>query len=87
VGVYRNGQWYLDTNNSHSFDGADSVYSYGMAGDAPVVGDWDGSGGPKIGVSRSGSWYLNVSGTGTYSDGIDLQFPFGFGTFKYLVGY
>jgi hypothetical protein len=87
VGVYRNGQWYLDANNSHSFDGADSVYSYGMAGDAPVVGDWDGSGGPKIGVSRGGSWYLNVSGTGTYSEGLDLQFPFGFGTFKYLVGY
>ena len=32
----------------------DRCYSYGMAGDFPVVGDWSGNGAPKIGVFRNG---------------------------------
>ena len=39
-----------------------------MAGDIPVVGNWNGSadGKSKIGVFRNGTWYLDYPGTGSW---------------------
>ena len=55
IGVFRNGTWYLDMNGNDSWDpGTDAIISFGMAGDIPVVGDWNGSGTTKIGVFRNG---------------------------------
>ena len=45
----------------------DRCYTYGMAGDIPVVGDWNGNGVSKIGVFRSGNWYLDYNGDGQWS--------------------
>ena len=46
IGIFRNvggfGTWFVDTNGNHVFDvsGADQVFSFGLAGDQPVVGFW-----------------------------------------------
>jgi hypothetical protein len=78
IGVFRNGMWYLDYNGSNAWESCgapanaakDACISFGMSGDVPVVGDWNGSGVAKIGVFRNGMWYLDYAGiyaaTGTW---------------------
>ncbi len=67
IGVFRNGSWYLDSNQNGIWDpGFDTVMAWGIAGDIPIVGDWNGSGTKQIGVFRDGWWYLDYPGTGAW---------------------
>jgi len=61
VGVFRpsNGALYLRNLNVTGF--ADVAINYGLAGDYPIVGDWDGNGTDTIGVYRNGVFYLRNS--------------------------
>lgn len=92
IGVFRSGAWYLDQNGNGAWNGtggltADVRYSFGIAGDVPVVGDWNGNGADNIGVYRAGSWYLDYSGTGAWEGRIADQFVgFGVSVHKPLVG-
>ena len=63
TGVFRpgNGALYLKNSNTTGF--ADIQINYGIAGDSPVVGDWDGNGTDTIGVYRNGVFYLRNSNT------------------------
>jgi len=77
IGVYRpsTSAWYLDVNGNNLWDGRPTdkqLGPYGISGDIPVVGDWDGSGISKIGVFRpsTGMWYLDVSGNGSWDSTI-----------------
>ena len=74
VGVFRpsNGALYLKHPNSIGF--ADIAVNYGLAGDYPVVGDWDGNGTDTIGVYRNGLFLLRNSNTIGFAD---LSFAFG----------
>ena len=64
AGVFRNGQWFVDNGNG-KWDGCgdtpekDRCGSFGLPGDRPVVGDWDGTGRIKVGVFRNGQWFLD----------------------------
>jgi hypothetical protein len=74
TGVFRpgNGLLYLKNLNVTGF--ADVAINYGLAGDYPVVGDWDGNGTATIGIYRDGSFYLRNSNTLGFAE---LVFPFG----------
>ncbi len=74
VGVFRpsNGALYLKNSNSTGF--ADVQINYGLPGDYPVVGDWDGNGTATIGIYRNGSFYLRNSNTIGFAD---IAFSFG----------
>ena len=74
AGVYRpgNGALYLKNSNTTGF--ADVQINYGLPGDYPVVGDWDGDGDATIGIYRNGSFYLRNSNTIGFAD---IVFPFG----------
>ena len=74
TGVFRpsNGALYLKNKNQSGF--ADIQINYGIGGDYPVVGDWDGDGDTTIGVYRNGSFYLRNSNTIGVAD---VVFPFG----------
>ncbi len=74
TGVFRpgNGLLYLKNLNVTGF--ADVAINYGLAGDAPVVGDWDGNGTATIGIYRDGSFYLRNSNTLGFAE---IVFPFG----------
>ncbi len=45
-------------------DVIDHVFYFGVAGDTPVAGDWNGDGIRTIGIYRDGSWVLDSDGDG-----------------------
>jgi len=78
IGVFRNGQWYLDANGNGAWDaGTDTLTTFGLPGDIPVTGDWNGTGTTKIGVFRNGVWYLDTNGNGVWDAGTDTFTTFG----------
>ncbi len=88
IGLFRLGfYWILDANGNGSLDnvngaGGDLAFAYGgIAGDVPLVGDWNGSGTSKVGVFRQGFfWVLDANGNHTFDGtgpGLDLAFAFG----------
>jgi hypothetical protein len=50
VGVYKDGDWYLDLNGDGQWDQGDLWAKLGKPGDRPITGDWDGDGKTDIGV-------------------------------------
>jgi uncharacterized protein (DUF2141 family) len=57
-------------------DVIDHVFLYGMPGDYPVVGDWNGDGVHTIAVFRDGRWYRDVDGDGKWTNS-DVREGFG----------
>jgi hypothetical protein len=74
TGVFRpsNGALYL--KHTHETGFADVQINYGIGGDYPVVGDWDGDGEVTIGIYRNGQFYLRNENTIGYADTV---FAFG----------
>jgi hypothetical protein len=74
IGVFRpgNGHVYLKNTNTSGF--ADITLNYGLPGDYPVAGDWDGNGTDTIGVYRNGVFYLRNSNTVGFAE---IAFAFG----------
>jgi len=78
VGVFRNNRWYLDVNGNGVWEpGTDKTFTFGVTGDIPVTGDWNGDGITKAGVMRGNRWYLDVNGNGVWDPGADSAFTFG----------
>ncbi|MBX3411676.1 MAG: hypothetical protein KF708_03070 [Pirellulales bacterium] len=50
VGVYVDGEWFLDLDGDGQWDEHDLWAKLGTASDQPVVGDWDGDGKDDIGI-------------------------------------
>ncbi len=74
AGVFRpvNGLLCLKNKNDTGF--ADAALNYGLPGDYPVVGDWDGNGTVTIGIYRDGYFYLKNANTLGFAE---VVFPFG----------
>ena len=73
IGVFKpsTGQWYVDRNGNGKWDGCrrdKCLGPFGLAGDLPVVGDWDGNKNIQIGVFRpsTGQWLLDMNGNGKW---------------------
>ena len=62
VGVFRpiSGVIFLKNTNTSGF--ADLALNYGLAGDKPVTGDWDGNGTDIIGVYRGKTGDMPIAG-------------------------
>jgi hypothetical protein len=75
IGLFRNGFWILDYNGNFQWSdvgtGNDLVAGFGMAGDKPVIGNWNHTTpGEKIGIFRNGTWLMDYNGNFLW-DGID----------------
>ncbi len=60
IGVKRGSTWYLDNNGNEAWDGCGAdgcISNWGLPGDLPVAGDWNGDGVAELGVFRGGNWY------------------------------
>ena len=84
IGVFWNGSWYLDSNNTGAWEGVgpDTLivnFGQGLLNAIPVTGDWDGSGTTKIGVFFNGTWYLDRNGDGVWDSGDTGYADFGKG--------
>ena len=76
IGIYRNGQWYLDADGDGTFNDCSQdrcVKEFGgLRGDIPVAGDWTGDGKSKLGIYRSGQWFFDKNNNGVWDGcGID----------------
>jgi len=85
IGVYSEGSWYFDMNGNGQWDGPTIDRTYadfgkGLTGAIPVVGNWEGTGGTRIGVYWNGHWYLDRNGNGQWDNAADINYPdFGVG--------
>jgi hypothetical protein len=85
VGIYRPGvtRFFLDLNGNGLWDGTptDGIFPFGIAGDVPIIGDWNGDGVDEIGVYRPGAarFYLDLNGNNLW-DGTPTDGSIGFGT-------
>ena len=63
TGVFRpsNGLVYMKNKNETGF--ADIALNYGLPGDYPVVGDWDGNGTTTVGIYRGNTFFLRNENT------------------------
>lgn len=50
LGVFIDGEWFLDLNGNGIWDEGDAWIKLGAKGDVPVTGDWDGDGKTDIGI-------------------------------------
>jgi hypothetical protein len=63
VSTFRNGTWFLDQAPNAGYSAATTrQFNFGMTGDIPVSGDWDGEGLQDVGVFRpsTGQWFLDA---------------------------
>ncbi len=79
IGVFEpsTGGWLLDNNGNGQWDGCNvdtCLGPFGINGDLPVAGDWDGIGKVRIGVYRpsTGQWFLDMNGNGGW-DGCNVD--------------
>jgi len=93
IGVYSEGNWYLDKNQNWQWDGAPTdtygIFGVGLPNVQPVTGDWNGNGITKIGVYSDGYWYLDTNASwqwdGTPTDTFGI-FGVGLGTVVPVTG-
>ncbi len=85
VGVFREGYWYFDVNGDGAWNAGDEWLAFGMAGDSPIVGDFNGDGADEIGVFRDGYWYLDSNDNGLWDAG-DRLIGFGMAGDSPVVG-
>ncbi len=83
--VFRRGEWQIDSNKSGAWESEDRAFAFGLAGDYPVAGDWDGSGVVRAGVFRNGVWLLDWNNNGRWDEG-DRQISFGLPGDRPVVG-
>ena len=89
IGVTDGIHWYLDADGNGVWDGTSGGDKYGYFGIPPtykpVVGDWNGDGRTKIGVTDGIHWYLDTNGDGVWDSGGTYGY-FGISGYTPIVG-
>ncbi|WP_180327561.1 Ig-like domain-containing protein, partial [Bifidobacterium pseudolongum] len=81
LGVRRGNRYYV--RNSLSSGNADVEFTYGLASDQVLVGDWDGDGKDTLVLRRGNRYYVRNSLTPGHAD---KEFTLGLATDQVLVG-
>ena len=80
--MHRGNVFYLDANGNgvwNGIAGGDRQVTFGINGDTPVTGDWNGDGIDDVGVKRNNIYYLDANGNGVFNGatGGDLEYLYG----------
>jgi hypothetical protein len=80
----------LDAKGNGVFDASDPVFTFGLAGDQLITGDWTGNGKTKLGVARPNAGgaltiSLDAKGNGAF-DASDPVFVFGLAGDQLITG-
>jgi len=75
--VFRDATWYSQRANDTRGGSPARVGIFGQKGDQPIVGDFDNSGRPHLGVFRQGGWFVDLNDDAIYEPSIDRTFSFG----------
>ena len=86
VGIHRGPMWFQDCDGSHTWGTGDEYFGFGITGDEPVVGDWNGDGVDEIGVHRGAMWYLDIDGNHQWNLPGDACFSFGIPGDEAVIG-
>src|SRR5439155_617873 len=83
-----NGTWSIDTAGNGTFA---TTVTFGLPGDTPLVGDWNGDGRGKIGIARpdgkgSVAFDLDTNGDAVFELGVDADDHFGLPGDRVIVG-
>lgn len=69
IGVYRNGEWFLDIDGDGKWSDGDWHFTSSVeANYKPVVGDFNGDGVDTLGYFHNGTWLLDVEGDGNFQE-------------------
>ena len=84
------GVFKLDANGDGVIDAADPTFTFGVATDLPLVGDWSGLGFESVGVARAtpdglAQFILDSDGNNAFDTG-DQTFTFGFSNDAVVLG-
>ena len=89
IGIFRPAQhtFYLDYNGNRAWDAGDVSASFGISGDLPVAGDWNGDSKTEIGIYRPSQhkFYLDYNGNRAWDAG-DVSASFGITGDKPVAG-
>jgi len=71
-----NGNWYLNPNNAASDNTNLIAFQYGMSGDIPIVGDWNGDGIKTAGIFRpsNATWVLTNTNSADLTNLVSFQY-------------
>jgi len=72
--TFHNGQWTLGYRVGAASTIETIRFTYGQAGDIPVMGDWNGDGTYTVGVVRGNQWLLRNENSAGFSE---INFKFG----------
>lgn len=68
IGVYRNGEWFLDMDGDGKWTDQDIHVRSNVSSEyLPVVGDFNGDGVDTLGYYARGTWLLDIEGDGNFS--------------------
>jgi hypothetical protein len=91
LGVFRaapdgvTGEFILDTNNDRQIDAGDATFTFGLATDRIVVGDWTGDGKAKVGVVRDAAAF-GAPGAAVFSLDMNNNHAFDAGDEVFIFG-
>jgi hypothetical protein len=72
LGLRRSSTFFLDANGNGALNAGTSIdrtFSFGVASDIGIAGDWDGDGFDEIGIYRGNQFWLDANGNGVW-DGV-----------------
>ena len=85
IGVFREGQWILDTDGDGRLSAEDLIADFGELGDIPIVGDFNNDGIDEIGTYRNGKWTIDSNNNREF-DAHDQVFELGSSEDQPVVG-
>jgi parallel beta-helix repeat protein len=91
IGIYRPStyQFALDLDGNGLFNAAvDRKTGFGLSGDTPIIGDWNGDGKDEIGIYRpsTAQFALDMDGNGLFNVAVDRKTGFGSVGDKPIIG-